>query len=231
VGSSSSSSSSPRQKKKTVSSPSDAIVLTDVFARVGGPNTSPVGPVSTMFLINHDNVIIDNTWLWRADHTIDGLVYHHDNPVKNGLVVNGDDVYAYGLASEHTIEDNVVWNGDNGLTYFYQAEILYDSPLASSSASSSLWNHSCYKLGADVRGHYATGLGCYSYFRDASCYANRGIDTSVATSSGVVIDKAMSVWLNGEQQSGIRGVVDDDGEAVDSEKHIRYHCDKSRKPL
>jgi hypothetical protein len=179
-----------------------------------------------MFLINHDNVIIDNTWLWRADHTVNGSVLHHDNPVKNGLVVNGDDVYAYGLASEHTIEDNVVWNGDNGLTYFYQAEILYDSasPSSSSSPSPSLWNHSCYKLGANVRGHYATGLGCYSYFRDASCYANSGINTSAPTTTGVVIDKAMSVWLNGTPLSGIRNVVDDDGKAVNKQRHIRYHC-------
>ena len=53
---------------------SNPVVLTDVFARVGGPNTG-VGPVDTMFLVNSGYTIIDNTWLWRADHTAEGLVY------------------------------------------------------------------------------------------------------------------------------------------------------------
>jgi hypothetical protein len=194
---------------------SNPVVLTDVFARVGGPNTG-VGPVETMFLVNSGYTIIDNTWLWRADHTADGLVYHSDNPVKNGLVVNSDHVYAYGLASEHTTEDNVVWNGDDGLTYFYQAEIMYDYLEPN-------WNHSCYKLGSNVNGHTATGLGCYTYFRDASSYANKGVDTSSATN--VKIDKAVSVWLNGNQLSGLYNVMDNDGQAVDSQTHVQYRCE------
>ena len=100
------------------------VVLTDVFVRVGGPNTG-VGPVDSMFLIQSGYTVIDNTWLWRADHTEQGLVYKGDNPVKNGAVVNADNVFAYGLASEHTIEDNVVWNGNNGLTYFYQVRFFF----------------------------------------------------------------------------------------------------------
>ena len=56
-------------------------------------------------------VIIDNTWLWRADHTVNGLVYNYSNPVFNGLVVTGNDVIAYGLAVEHTLADLVAWTG------------------------------------------------------------------------------------------------------------------------
>ena len=89
---------------------SDA-VLSDVFARVGG-DTTGVGPVDAMFNIEGDNAVIDNTWLWRADHIAsdevggdDVLVKNSDNPVTNGLVVTGENVTAYGLASEHTIED------------------------------------------------------------------------------------------------------------------------------
>jgi len=194
---------------------SNPVVLTDVFARVGGPNTG-VGPVGTMFLVNSGYTIIDNTWLWRADHTAEGLVYKSENSVKNGLVVNSDNVYAYGLAAEHTIEDNVVWNGNKGLTYFYQAEIMYDY-------LEPTWDYSCYKLGPYVNGHTATGLGCYTFFRDASSYAEKGIDTS--TASNVKIDKAVSVWLNGNQLSGIYNTINSDGKAIDSQNHVQYHCE------
>lgn len=33
-----------------------------------------------MLIINSDNVILDNAWLWRADHTVAGNVYNGDNP-------------------------------------------------------------------------------------------------------------------------------------------------------
>lgn len=193
---------------------SNPVVVTDVFARVGGPNTG-VGPVDTMFSVNSGYTVIDNTWLWRADHTAEGLVYHSDNPVKNGLVVNSDNVYAYGLASEHTTEDNVVWNGNNGLTYFYQAEIMYDVTDAN-------WPYSCYKIGSNVDTHTGSGLGCYTYFRDASVYSESGIKTNGG--KNVKIDKAVSVWLNGNQLSGLNNVIDSDGKKVDSQTHVQYHC-------
>jgi hypothetical protein len=64
-------------------------------------------------------VPFDNTWLWRADHTVKGSVYGGQNPVRTGIVINGDHVIAYGLASEHTLGNLVEWNGDNGQTFFY----------------------------------------------------------------------------------------------------------------
>lgn len=72
-----------------------------------------------MVTINSGNVIIDNTWLWRAYHDINGVVYNKSNPVSTGLLVNGDNVIAYGLAVEHTLGHLVLWKGDNGLTIFY----------------------------------------------------------------------------------------------------------------
>jgi len=84
-----------------------------VFARVGGPDTNEV-KTTYMIEINSNDVIIDNTWLWRADHDVNGLVTNGKNPVTSGLVVNGWDVIAYGLASEHTLGHLVDWNGDNG---------------------------------------------------------------------------------------------------------------------
>jgi len=98
--------------------------ISDVFARVGGMNAT--GNVSTehMVTINSSNVIIDNVWLWRADHDILGQeVSNSRNPVANSLVVNGDDVIAYGVACEHALEDLLIWNGENGKNYFYQSEL------------------------------------------------------------------------------------------------------------
>ena len=197
-------------------SSSNPVVISDVFARVGGPSTG-VGPVDTMFLIQSGFTVVDNTWLWRADHTTEGLVYNGDNPVKNGMVVTADNVFAYGLAAEHTIEDNVLWSGSNGLTYFYQAEIMYD-------VTDATWDHSCYTLGAGADTHTATGLGCYTYFRDASVYAPRGIDTTAATGN-INIDKAVSVWLNGNVNSGLNNTMNDDGRAINSVTKVQYRCE------
>ncbi len=47
----------------------------------------------------------------------------------HGLVVSGDSVTAYGLAVEHTLNDLVQWNGNDGATYFYQSELPWVPPL------------------------------------------------------------------------------------------------------
>jgi len=91
----------------------DLSILQDVFARVGGPDTDEV-KTKSMIQINSSNVIIDDTWLWRADHDVGGLVANGRNPVATGLEVNGDGVIAYGLASEHTLGHLVDWKGNDG---------------------------------------------------------------------------------------------------------------------
>ena len=84
-------------------------IISDVFARIGGPNDSRYTEVSAQkaMEINNQYVIIDHTWLWRADHDIGGKVYSEKNPTENGLVVNADNVRAYGLFSEHHLNDLV----------------------------------------------------------------------------------------------------------------------------
>ncbi len=66
-------------------------------------------------VVNTGYTIIDNVWLWRADHDVSGdLVKNGKNPCSTGLQVNGDNVISYGLATEHTLKDLVEWNGENG---------------------------------------------------------------------------------------------------------------------
>lgn len=196
---------------------SNPTVLTDIFVRVGG-NENDVGPVQEMVKIESGFTVMDNNWLWRADHGVDGLVYNSDNPVKNGLVVKADNVYTYGLAVEHTLEDNVIWDGDNGETYFFQAEIMYDY-------LEDVWDHDCYKIGANVTSHFATGLGCYSFFRDSGSKATAGF--SKPDLNNVKIDKACSIFLNGAEGmgSGILNLINDDGKYVNASRMWMYHCD------
>jgi len=108
--------------------PSDPGVISDVFGRVGGPNDSTVQQVAAdnIMKINSGNVIIDHTWLWRADHDISGQVSDSRNPVNHALLVEGDYVTAYGLFAEHTLKTLVTWTGNFGKTYFYQSELPYD---------------------------------------------------------------------------------------------------------
>lgn len=105
----------------TSSSAADAAnpcLIADVFARMIGVEY----PVSAdmMVEINASNVVIDNMWLWRGDV---GKALDNRRDCWNGLVVNGDNVTAYGLAAEHTQSDNTVWNGEFGRVFFYQAEL------------------------------------------------------------------------------------------------------------
>jgi len=72
-----------------------------------------------MVEINRDFTLIDNSWLWRADHDIDGSVTELRNPSDTGLVVNGDNVTAYGLMSEHHLKNLVEWNGEFGKTVMF----------------------------------------------------------------------------------------------------------------
>jgi hypothetical protein len=108
-------------------SAADPGVLSDVFGRVGGPDAPDPAPevqVDVLFMINSGNVVVDNTWLWRADHDVSGLVNNSRNPSKNGMVVNGHNVTGFGVAIEHHLEDGLVWNGEDGTK----------TPISSSSA-------------------------------------------------------------------------------------------------
>jgi len=58
-----------------------------------------------MVTINSGNVIIDNAWLWRADHDVAGITHYGNNYVENGLRVEGTNVTTYGVAAEHSFGD------------------------------------------------------------------------------------------------------------------------------
>ncbi len=104
-----------RQLRLEEERPANPTTLSDVYFRVGGPH---VGKTDVALEVNSDNVLIDHTWVWRADHGVEGFTdteRWNTNTGRNGVVVNGDDVTATGLFVEHFQEYNTVWNGEDGV--------------------------------------------------------------------------------------------------------------------
>src|ERR1039458_8244093 len=65
--------------------------INDVFFRIGG---ATAGTATESLEVDSENVIIDNSWIWRADHGNAGTTGWTVNTAANGLVVNGANVTA-----------------------------------------------------------------------------------------------------------------------------------------
>ncbi len=87
----------------------DPTSVQDVFIRIGGAGP---GRATNSVVVDSDDVLIDHTWIWRADHG-DGVGWD-TNRADYGLRVNGDDVLATGLFVEHFNKYDVHWNGERG---------------------------------------------------------------------------------------------------------------------
>eukprot|EP00929_Paragymnodinium_shiwhaense_P115965 TRINITY_DN8515_c0_g2_i1.p1 TRINITY_DN8515_c0_g2~~TRINITY_DN8515_c0_g2_i1.p1 ORF type:complete len:654 (-),score=58.12 TRINITY_DN8515_c0_g2_i1:532-2328(-) len=166
-------------------------VVSDVYARVGGPAEAAHAQCATMFEINTSRVILDNTWLWRADHTVDGETTTGQLPVDVGAVINGDDFVAYGFKVEHCLTDQVQWNGDRGRTYMFQSELPYDVTTDFGT------NGYCgYRVADSVQQHMGYGIGVYHFFRDHPVRVKSGI--VAPTSLEGQFEHAFTVHLAGQ---------------------------------
>ncbi len=169
--------------------------LNDVFFRIGGATT---GSATTSLQVDSSNVILDNIWAWRADHgaTPTGWTV---NPGDHGVVVNGNNVMALGLAVEHYEKEQTLWNGNGGETIFYQSELPYDVPSQGAWQDGSANGYPSYVVSSSVCTHLAYGLGVYSYF-------NQGLniieDNAIAAPNvtGIAFHDLGSVFLNGSGQ-------------------------------
>lgn len=144
-----------------------------------------------MVVINRGGTIIDNTWLWRADHDIDGPVTNRANPSDVGIVVNGDNVTAYGLMSEHHLTNLVEWRGDYGKTVMYQSEFPYDVDKEYLSL-----DYVSYYVEDEVTHHKGYGIGSYSFFRDHAVMVENGIKVP-PNREGIQMTNSLSVFLSG----------------------------------
>jgi len=192
-----------------VSHASDPVSVDDVFFRVGGEE---VGSVTTAFIDNSNNSIIDDVWSWRADHGAGGGSWTSDT-AATGLTVNGSSVTATGLFVEHYQQYETVWNGQGGTVIFYQNENPYDVPSqAAWKAPTTANGYPAFYIPNTVTTFQGYGMGSYSNF------VNAAIENAMAfqapTTSGVVFHDTLTVWLN--NLGGIQSVVDGTGAAVSS---------------
>ena len=194
----------------------DPTTLSDVYFRVGGPH---VGRVDTALEINSDDVLVDHTWVWRADHGVEegfteGYLGDTDrwrtNTGRVGAEVNGDRVTATGLFVEHFQTYNTIWNGEDGTTVLYQNELPYDPP------SQADWQQpdgtlgwAGYKVADDVQRHRLSGGGVYGYQRNAEPGITTASGFEVPETPGVRLEHVMTVHLDGT--GVIEHVVNDVG--------------------
>jgi hypothetical protein len=188
----------------------DPVALDDVFFRVGG---ATAGSVTTPLVDNSNDSLLDDVWIWRADHGAGAGTWSGDQS-PTGLVVNGNNVTSYGLAVEHFQQNEVNWNGQNGKVIFFQNENPYEVPnQASWMASASQKGYPALYIPNSVTSFQGYGLGSYSYF-------NQGVDIhnamafQVPQTSGVQLHDLLTVFLNGS--GGIDSVVNGTGKAVSS---------------
>ena len=194
------------------SDPADPTLLADVFIRIGG---AAAGKATVAMIVNSDNVVLDDIWSWRADHG-NGVGWTV-NTADTGLIVNGSDVTAYGLFVEHYQKYDLIWNGENGKTIFFQNEMPYDPPDQTSWQHDGVLGFAAYKVGDSVKTHEAWGMGSYCYFNVGdNIHATRAFEVPVT--SGIKLHDILTVWLNDD--GGIDHVVNDTGAAVNSTNQV-----------
>ncbi|MEV5840839.1 discoidin domain-containing protein [Streptomyces sp. NPDC051985] len=168
--------------------------MQDVFVRVGGAGP---GLATNSVVVNSNNVLIDHTWLWRADHG--SGVGWTTNRADYGLRVNGNDVLATGLFVEHFNKYDVYWNGERGRTIFFQNEKAYDAPNAAAITHDGVVGYAAYKVADTVGTHEAWGLGSYcNYTADPTIVQSNGFQ--VPTGSGIRMHDLLVISLGGMGQ-------------------------------
>ena len=172
--------------------PSNPTTLSDVYFRVGGPH---IGKAEVALEVNRDNVLIDHTWVWRADHGLEGFTRGvngdtdrwNTNLGRNGAVINGNNVTATGLFVEHFQEYNTIWNGDNGTVILYQNELPYDPPTQADWMNGDTLGYAGYKVGDRVRQHALHGAGVYVFNQN---------NPSIVTENGFEVPETPGVRLH-----------------------------------
>jgi hypothetical protein len=194
----------------TVSHASDPDSVDDVTFRVGG---AEAGTVPTAFTDNSNNSILDDVWAWRADHGAGAGTWTGDQS-NTGLIVNGSNVTAYGLAVEHFQKDEVIWNGQGGEDIFFQNENPYEVPSQSAWMSSSTQDgYPAFFIPSSVTSFQGYGMGSYSFFNQGVAIEN-AMAFQAPDTSGVQFHDLLTVFLNGS--GGIESVINGTGAPVSS---------------
>jgi len=186
---------------------SDPSVLSDVFFRIGG---AEAGSATNSLIVNSNNVILDDIWAWRADHG-NGVGWT-SNTADTGVIVNGDNVTAYGLFVEHYQKYEVIWNGNGGSVTFFQNEMPYDPP------SQAAWMEApgvdgwaALKVADSVTSFSGYGMGSYSFFNQGvNIYAAHAFEVPDTLPASSLHD-LLTIFLSTAGSGGILNVVNDTG--------------------
>jgi hypothetical protein len=184
----------------------DPTVVQDVFFRIGGGTP---GQAVTSLLVNSSQVILDDIWAWRADHG-NGVGWT-SNLGDTGVVVNGDNVTAYGLFVEHYQKDEVIWNGKSGTDIFFQNEMPYDPPSqAAWMASPTVKGYPAFLITHQAAGFHGYGMGSYSYFdKGKPVFAASAFE--MADPPGGELQDLLTIFLSTAGSGGIAHVVNGTG--------------------
>jgi hypothetical protein len=186
------------------------VSVDDVFFRVGG---AEAGSATTSFVDNSNGSLIDDVWAWRADHGAGAGTWTSDTGAT-GVIVNGDNVTAYGLAVEHYQKYETVWNGQGGTVLFFQNENPYEVPdQASWMASPTQNGYPAFYVSEHVTTFQGYGMGTYSYFNQGVPIEN-SMAFQAPDTPGVQFHDILTVFLNGS--GGIQSVINGTGAAVGS---------------
>ena len=189
---------------------SDPTALQDVFFRVGGPH---VGKATVALEVNSDNTILDDLWIWRADHGVPGSVGWTVNTADTGLVVNGDDVTATGLFVEHFQKYNVMWNGNDGEVIFFQNELPYDPPTQADYEHDGVLGYAAFKVADNVQSFQGYGMGSYIFTNvNPDIHVSHAFE--VPDTPGVQMHDLLTINLSGP--GTIDHVINDTGGPVSS---------------
>jgi hypothetical protein len=161
-------------------------------------------------VVNSNNVILDDIWAWRADHG-NGVGWN-SNVADTGIIVNGDNVTAYGLFVEHYQKYEVIWNGNGGTDIFFQSEMPYDPP------SQTAWMEApgidgwaSFKVADTVTSFNGYGMGTYSFFNQGvNIYAANAFEVPASLPASSLHD-LFTIFLSTAGSGGILNVVNGTG--------------------
>ena len=186
--------------------PADPTRVQDVFFRIGGATP---GRATTSLVVNSSCVLLDDIWAWRADHG--SGVGWTDNVGDTGIVVNGDDVTAYGLFVEHYEKDEVIWTGADGTDIFFQNEMPYDPPSqAAWMANRATDGYPAFLIARSAAGFQGYGMGSYSFF-DRGIAIRAASAFEIASTPGAKLHDVLTVFLAATGSGGIDHVVNSTG--------------------
>ena len=130
-----------------------------------------------------------------------------------GVVVNGDNVTAYGLFVEHYQKFEVIWNGDGGTVIFFQNEMPYDPPTqAAWMEAPGVEGWAAFKVTSEVEQFSGYGMGSYSFFNQGiDIFAARAFEVPDTLPAGSLHD-LLTIFLDKTHgKGGILNVVNNTG--------------------